>query len=935
MGLTQITFSQIKINEYSVSNTNNFAGVSFPDNTGSRSDWVEFFNPTTTAINISGWNLTDNPTNLTKYAFPSVSIPANGFIRVWCSGKGSAANAGNHYHTNFKLTQCEGDWIILSNAGVIEDSLQLRITKSNHSRGRKPDGSANWKVFTTANPNATNNSATAFDGYVATPVLSLAAGFYSGAQSVSLNCATPSATVYYTTNGAEPLTTSTIYASAVAINTTTVLRAFAVSSNTTLLQSFMETNTYFINENINSQYGVVSISGGTALLSLLNGSQSNPKTHFEYFDAGQFKTETYGIANKHGNDSWAYDQRGIDFETEDDYGYNNALKHTFFTDAKQGYSSRKKFQHVILKAAASDNFPGDKPTKSCHMRDAFVQTYAFRKNLELDGRRNKHSIVFLNGQYWGIYELREAFEEDYTDYYYNQPSIMNLQYWGSYVNSPPTAWQNDWANLYNYVMSNPMTNATNYAHVDSALSFKSLIDYMVYNSYVVNTDFINWNTAWWRGTDVTKDKHKWRYWMWDMDNVYDLGENFSGIPSTDMTASPCDYTNVFQNAGPQEGHPDILDKLLTNPAFKSMYINRYADLLNSAFNCDSIMDHYNYFKNILTPEMPRHIAKWGNGNTLPDWNTNMTRLQTKIQQRCGFIESTIESCYNVVAKPLYVNVVPTGAGNVKLNTIWLNNFGWTGTYFSGVDMTFAATPYNSALYEFDYWEFNNHTPLPNINSDTATISFATQDSVIAHFKLKTNLLPLVVDVVPAGAGNVNLNNLNLNTFIYTGNYALNTNMTFIATPFNASLYDFDYWEFNNHTPLPNINSNTVTINYTVKDTVVAHFKLKNIVPTPTITPTNTIALTGSEIIYPTAFTPNGDGKNDVLFTLGGTNATNLSVEIWNRWGERVFVSHDVDDGWDGTYKGTAAQIGVYSYYIKYVNFEGDDKTVKGSFTLIR
>ena len=69
--------------------------------------------------------------------------------------------------------------------------------------------------------------------------------------------------------------------------------------------------------------------------------------------------------------------------------------------------------------------------------------------------------------------------------------------------------------------------------------------------------------------------------MWDMDNVYDLGENYSGLPTTGMTSSPCDYTNVFQNAGPNKGTPDILEKLLTNPTFKSMRSEEHTSELQS------------------------------------------------------------------------------------------------------------------------------------------------------------------------------------------------------------------------------------------------------------------------------------------------------------------------------------------------------------------
>lgn len=822
--------AQVKINEYSVSNSILSGGTTFSDNLSNTPDWLELFNTGSSAVNIDGWNLSDNPSKLNKYAFPSgTSIPPGGFLRIWCSGKGASGDAAGHIHTNFKLTQCAGDWIILSNGGSIVDSLQLKKTQASHSRGRTPDGATVWKVYTTPTPNGTNVGPS-FTGYAPVPVMNPNAGFYGGAQNVTI-AANPSTslTVYYTTDGSEPTASSTPYFSPVNISTNTVLRAISISSDASVLPSFMETNTYFISENINSQYGVVSISGGSPLNTLMNGTQNTPRTHFEYFENNNFITETYGLSDKHGNDSWAYDQRGIDFQTKDDYGYNNALKHQFFTNWKQGYSKRKEFQHVILKAAASDNYSSSnnfgKP--SCHMRDAFVQTYAFRKGLDLDGRRNKHVLTFVNGQYWGIYELREAFETDYTDYYYNQPkdSIDNLAYWGSLQIRDGS--DTGWVNLYNFVMGNSMTNQANYNYVDSKLSFKSIIDYMIYNSYVVNSDFINWNSAWWRGRAKMGDKKKWRYWMWDMDNVYDLGENFSGLPTTDMNSSPCDYTNVFQNAGPNEGHPDILEKLLTNPSFKSMYINRYADLLNSAFKCDSIMNHFNHFKSILTPEMPRQIAKWG--GTMAEWNKNMDTLQSKIQRRCAYIESKIVDCYNVTGPfPLTVNVDPPGAGNVKLNTIWLNNFIWTGNYFGGVTMTFSASVTDTANYEFDYWEFQNHAPSPTINSDSVSIVLNTSDNVVAHFIEKN-----------------------------------------------------------------------------------------------------------SEVVFPSGFTPNGDGRNDILSPLGLRHIKSVNIEIWNRWGQLVYSSSDMTKGWDGNFQGSPAQTGVYAYLIKYVDARGDSKVSKGNVTLIR
>ncbi|MCD6018016.1 MAG: hypothetical protein K0S53_1137 [Bacteroidetes bacterium] len=829
--------AQVKINEYSASNT----GGSILDNTGEKSDWIELYNSGASVVNLGGWTLSDDPTETNKYIVPSgITIASNGFLRIWCSGKGSPADASGHLHTNFKLTQCIGEWIILTNGSAIKDSLRMKRTQATHSRGRKPDGSSTWNVFTSPTPNAANSS-TGYASYAPTPKMDIAPGFYSGTKLVTLSV-TPSnsISIYYTTDGSVPLTSSTQYVSTpVSISATSVLRAYSVSSDPDVLPSFMETNTYFINETIDSHYGVVSVSGGAPLNQLFGGFQNEPATHFEYFENQAFKTEGYGLADKHGNDSWAYDQRGIDVETYDEYGYNNAYKHQFFTDPNMNdVSPRKEFQHVILKAAASDNYSAENgensadgsPKYTAHMRDAFVQSYAFQKGLELDGRRNKHVIVFKNGAYWGIYELRESFEGDYTEYYYDQPadSIDNLAYWGGLQirNGSDTGW----VNLYNFIMNNSMTNVANYAYVESKLSFKSLVDYMIYNSYVVNSDFINYNSAWWRGRATQGDKKKWRYWMWDMDNVYGLGEDWSGIGNTNMTASPCDYTNTFQNAGPNEGHPDILEKLLTNADFKSFYINRYADLINTALKCDKIMPHFNYFKTILSAEMPRQIARWGDATyDLAKWNSNMDTLELKIQQRCSFIDSVIVDCYNVSGPyEITVDVDPPGAGNVKLNSIWLNDFTWTGKYFGGVKMIFEQTVNDTALYEFDHWEFKNHIPSPNTTNDSVSIQLTAGDNVIAHYNEKTK-----------------------------------------------------------------------------------------------------------EVLFPTAFTPNGDGRNDIFEPLGIRNVKTMTIQIWNRWGEQVFSSSDPTKGWDGNHKGAPAQTGVYAYLINYVKSDGEEKVIKGNVTLIR
>ena len=114
--------SQVVINEYSCANSTN-AGHS--DSFGEREDWVELYNTTGAAVNLAGYSISDKASNPTKFQIPNISIPANGYMMVYASGRAQIAG-GSEIHTSFKLTQTKFEKIILSNAGgTIIDSLTI------------------------------------------------------------------------------------------------------------------------------------------------------------------------------------------------------------------------------------------------------------------------------------------------------------------------------------------------------------------------------------------------------------------------------------------------------------------------------------------------------------------------------------------------------------------------------------------------------------------------------------------------------------------------------------------------------------------------------------------------------------------------------------------------------------------------------------------
>ncbi len=725
--LSHITNAQIKINEYSVSNYSNFV-----DNYGEYEDWIELYNAGATPVNLTGYHLAVKASNLGKWTFGNVTINAGGFLRIWASNKDD--NTGPNLHTNFKLKQCQGDKIFFASpALVILDSVTLKKTQISHSRGRTTNGATTWSVFTNPTPNASNNTATPFLGYSSTPTMSIPQGFYSGPQMLTIT-ADPGTTIKYTTNGGSPVTSSGLtYFSAFAINTTTVVRAQATSTNTSILPSFIESNTFFIN--VTHSVNVVSVFGDD-ILTLLGGTQLDAESGLEYFnETGVYKTEGFGHSNKHGNDSWFYQQRGIDFVCRDEFGINDALKHQIFNS-----KPRNEFQRIIIKAAANDNYPFEGTPNSnfagelggAHIRDQYVHTVAEKAGMYCDGRTWAPAILYANGQYWGVYDVREKVDDkDFTKYYYNskEDSLQFLQTWGSTWSAygGPQA-QTDWTTFRNWVAANSMTVAANYATLDAQYNIKSLADYVILNSYVVCSDWLNWNTAWWRGLNYQCDKKKWRYALWDEDATFKHYINYTNIPNQDPNADPCDPSSLPNPGG--QGHVPILNKLLTNPTFKQYYVMRYFDLLNTGLSCKRMTDILDSMINVIKPEMPRQIAKWG--GTMTQWQQNVSDLRKFIEDRCDTVTKLFNGCYNVTGPyTLKINVDPPNSGTVDFNSLKISNFVWQGTYPGNLPNNLAA--HVKPNYCFSHWTTKTHTLSANMTDSIVSLLLTANDSIVAHF----------------------------------------------------------------------------------------------------------------------------------------------------------------------------------------------------------
>ncbi len=733
--------AQIVINEYSAANLHRIY-----DNFKSTEDWIELYNAGPDTVNIGNYFLSDDKASPTKWRLPA-NLPLGGgsFVVIWASGRDTFSDNG--IHTNFRLTQTKknAESIVLSDAGgQVIDEIKMNKTKHYQSRGRTMDGGNTWAIFTKPTINSTNNVSQTFKSFADRPSFDVKPGFYNSFVKVTIINNAPNSVVRYTLDGLEPKANATEYVGPITITSTTVLKAVAFSNDTNVLPSFVEFGTYFIDEK--HSLVVVSIAGDS-LDKLANGNKSyRPFGSIEYFNKnGERKANSYGEYNSHGQDSWVNDQRSIDFVARDECGYNKGLDEKIFA-----LSDRTEFQRLILRAAGDDNYPAtDQPEHNgdAHVRDAYVHNLVKKGGLHLDVRLSEKAIIYLNGQYWGVYDLREIPDDsDYTEYYYGQGKY-DLQYiltwgntWVEYGDSLTA--RREWKTLYDYIQKNDMANQLKFDTVTAQYDVKSLVDYVIVNSVTVCSDWLNYNTGWWRGKNPSGSHQKWGYILWDNDATFGYYINYTGVKDTSAKALPCNVEKITSTFSDPMGHIKTLNKLLKNPGFKQYYVSRYIDLMNNTFSCENMLGYLDTIVQTIDPEMHRHIDRWG--GTYEEWRQNVQRLRFFIERRCDSLQSGLKTCYSLNGPyPVTFDINPNGAGKLQINSSEVTQFPYTGKYFGGIDINLVATANNALDYKFDKYLYSNGKSTVNDSFLIQRLRVTGQDTVIGSFvKVSTSLSDL-------------------------------------------------------------------------------------------------------------------------------------------------------------------------------------------------
>ena len=213
--------------------------TSLADEDGDYSDWIELHNASQRSVDLAGFFLTDSPEDLTKWRFPAHDLPSDEYLVVFASSKD---RVGAELHTNFKIDRDGEPLLLIDRDGVtvLDEVHAVAFERSNVSYGRSGSGPREFGFF--ADPTPASANGIALHRIVPSVTSNVEHGFFTDTFLVSLSSSSAEVSIRYTTDGSTPTLSSPEYQVPLTVNETTILRAVAFAPNQ--LPSDVMTQTY-------------------------------------------------------------------------------------------------------------------------------------------------------------------------------------------------------------------------------------------------------------------------------------------------------------------------------------------------------------------------------------------------------------------------------------------------------------------------------------------------------------------------------------------------------------------------------------------------------------------------------------------------------------------------------------------------------------------
>lgn len=561
------------------------------------SDWVEIKNISDGPVELSDFTLTDSKNTPDQWQLPGGVLMPGESVIYHCSGNEN--NTANGFvHTNFALS-VGGEALYLYRKGVACDGVYLHHIPSGGSMGRQT-GDNGFFYFTTPTPGGENAGGVRM--VAEKPRADVPGGVYENVDSVTV-ALSGQGTIHYTTDGSTPTKNSPVYSQPLVLTKTSVIRARSFSDG--MLDSPTLTLSYIINEG--HTMPVVSLVtdrehlfGGQGIydsheIAWQNGWE-RPATVALFEENGDSFTIDCGI-QMHGETSRrASEKRSIRLRFRG--SYEGALNYDVFGDGKV-----TEFSSLILRPSLEDTY-------TSYMRDVIFAELAMA-GTSVPAQNYRYSILYINGEYWGIYAIRERISDDYFAAHFGvDPDTVDVQDGGH-------RYPGNWSNAMDFADFNNMTVTENYEKLKGMVDIPELIEWLILQNYSGNIDVYG-NVRFIASPDYNGGRYM--YTMTDLDLsmmnhiVYEVGFN------RDVQL-----------------HGIIPLAVRYNAEFRADYLERLSEMLSDDLSRENVNGIIDELTAILEPEVARDLARWGKDGSI--FRQQLTNLK-------GFTENRVQEVIN-------------------------------------------------------------------------------------------------------------------------------------------------------------------------------------------------------------------------------------------------------------------------------------------------
>ncbi len=663
----------------------------FMDPTWNYSGWVEFYNTGDLSVDLCNYYLTDDPDDPEKYRIPGdCTIPAKGYWTYWFDHNDLSAD-----QANFKLDSRGATLYLYSPDGEIVTSLSYPIQIQNTSYARIMDGEDAWGFCITPSPGETNNGSNFAYERCPEAVFNLTGGVYKRVCRVSLTCP-EGMEIRYTTNGSEPTEQSSEWISGTSryFLTTKVIRACVMAKGH--IPSLTTTHTYIITDrdftlpvssivtdpkNLwDDNIGIYCV-GTNGILGRgaeypVNWNQdwSRPANFELLSEKQQLFSQECDIAIGGGH-TRANPLKSLKLSAEKKYDGKNTFNHAFFKK-----KPNLRFKSLLLRPSGNDFF-------DTMMADAMQQSI-IEGVLDVDCQAYQPTIHYLNGEYYGIINLRERNNQHYvySNFGYDVDSLDVIEI----------------ASGNQYEVHKGSMDALNYlvnrsadAYDDNAfqeitqlMDVEEYIVYMITQMYCINWDWPTNNTKIFRH----RNAGKFRWVLYDMDLGFKTFENDPFEKYKSAVMDPWwenSYTiQIFRN-------------LIKNTTFRNRFIDYYTLCIGSVFTSDRVTHIIDSIASGIRPEIPYHQQKW---STTFEFEDGVENFKNFAKERPEVLMKSIKDFFNMpdlIPISIKSNISQTV---LRMNDIPIPTGVFNGYYYKTQKLTLKAEiPYG---YQFEYWKDN-------------------------------------------------------------------------------------------------------------------------------------------------------------------------------------------------------------------------------------